>query len=93
LQEKQDYETEKKLIENWQDRIKGIKNYLIRKRWHKCEVCWITEWNWLPAPIELHHINWNSEDNREQNIKLICPNCHSQTDNYKSKNKNSTRKR
>jgi len=93
LQEKQDKDTELKLVKNWTTKLDWIKHFLIRKRWHKCETCWITEWNWVPTPIEIHHLNWDSVDNREKNLKLICPNCHSQTDNYKSKNKNSTRKR
>lgn len=53
---------------------------------HKCECCENTEWRGLPTPIELHHID-GTKDNRLDNLQLLCPNCHAQTHNYKSKNK------
>jgi Zn finger protein HypA/HybF involved in hydrogenase expression len=54
---------------------------------HKCECCGITEWNGNPAPIELDHINGNHNDNRLENLCILCPNCHTQTDTYRGKNK------
>ncbi len=37
-------------------------------------------------PFELHHKNGNSKDDCLENLELLCPNCHSQTDNFTSRN-------
>lgn len=60
---------------------------------HKCEYCGNTEWNSQPIPLELHHINGNRYDNRLENLQLLCPNCHAQTDTYAGKNINKPRKK
>ena len=54
---------------------------------HICEKCWNTTWNDLPIPLELEHLNGDNSDNRLENLKLYCPNCHAQTDSYRGKNK------
>ena len=66
-----------------------LKNRLLSEglKQHKCECCGITEWNGKPAPIELDHINGNHHDNRLENLRILCPNCHAQTDTYRGKNK------
>ena len=51
----------------------------------KCECCGISEWLNKPITLQLHHINGNHNDNRLTNLKVLCPNCHSQTDNWGSK--------
>ena len=53
---------------------------------HRCEVCALTEWNGLPIPLELDHINGRRDDNRLENLRLICPNCHAQTPTYRGRN-------
>jgi hypothetical protein len=70
---------------------KGGKKYLLETRSHKCEQCGIEEWNGLPTPIEVDHIDGNSSNNTPNNLRLICPNCHAQTPTYKGKNKGNGR--
>lgn len=53
---------------------------------HKCYKCNLTEWNNQPIPIELEHINGDRLDNRLENLTILCPNCHAQTDTYRGKN-------
>ena len=53
---------------------------------HQCEKCYTTEWCNLPIPIELDHVNGNRYDNRLENLRILCPNCHAQTDTYCGKN-------
>jgi len=55
---------------------------------YKCSSCRISEWNGEHIVLELDHINGIKSDNRRVNLRLLCPNCHSQTITYKSKNKN-----
>lgn len=52
----------------------------------KCYCCGITEWNGKPAPLELEHKNGNRCDNRLENLTILCPNCHAQTETYRGKN-------
>ena len=61
-----------------------IKNRIINNglKEYKCETCGINEWMGKRIVIELHHVNGDPTDNRFDNLKLLCPNCHSQTHNY-----------
>lgn len=56
---------------------------------HKCENCNNEDWMGQKIPLELEHCNGNSIDNRIENLKLLCPNCHAQTDFYRGRNKKS----
>lgn len=53
---------------------------------HECENCKLSKWLDNDIPLELHHIDGNSKNHRFSNLQLLCPNCHTLTDNYKSKN-------
>lgn len=55
---------------------------------YKCYECKITDWNNKPITLELDHINGVNNDHRLENLRFLCPNCHSQTDTYKGRNKN-----
>ena len=69
-----------------------LRNKLIKsgiKTFEKCEECGITEWNGKPIVIQLHHKDGDSSNNELDNIAELCPNCHSQTENY-SRKKNRT---
>jgi len=59
---------------------------LIFERGHKCEVCQGVEWMGKQIPLELDHMNGDCRNNVKENLRLICPNCHAQTDTYKGKN-------
>lgn len=53
----------------------------------KCSLCGIgPEWNGKPLVLQLDHVNGVSKDNRLSNIRLLCPNCHSQTSTFGGKN-------
>lgn len=52
-----------------------------------CSICGLNTWLNSPLVLHLDHINGNSEDNRKENLRLLCPNCHSQTSTYCGKNK------
>ena len=52
----------------------------------KCYKCNNTQWNGLPIPLELDHINGINNDNRLENLTILCPNCHAQTATHAGKN-------
>lgn len=62
------------------------KNLIIMERGSRCEVCGIIEWMGKPITVELDHIDGDADNNSAENLRLICPNCHSQTDTYKGAN-------
>lgn len=64
-----------------------IKNNLIP---YKCAICGTTEWLGRNLSLELDHINGINNDNRLENLRFLCPNCHSQTITYGSKNQKIT---
>lgn len=58
---------------------------------NKCEECGVSEWNGLPILCELDHIDGNSRNHRLKNLRILCPNCHSQTETFRFKRGRSPR--
>ena len=54
---------------------------------YKCALCGISEWQGQPLSLQLDHINGKHNDHRIENLRFLCPNCHSQTETYAGKNK------
>ncbi len=53
----------------------------------RCEECGLEEWRGRALSLALHHLNGDRHDNRLINLQLLCPNCHSQTENYAGRNR------
>lgn len=89
----------KKLIEEWKSGIKDvakmgvplfIRNYLLSKNEYKCEKCGFKGTNPFTGKsiLQIHHIDGDCFNNTEENLEVLCPNCHAMTENFGSRNKN-----
>ena len=71
---------------------KAFKSDILKEQDNKCAICGCSpEHNGKPLVFILDHIDGHASNNRRDNLRLICPNCDSQLDTYKSKNKNGDR--
>jgi 5-methylcytosine-specific restriction endonuclease McrA len=68
-----------------------IKNHLLRAGIiiNRCDFCGLSEWRGRPLSIQIDHVNGIRDDHRLENLRMLCPNCHSQTDTFAAKNKKS----
>lgn len=55
---------------------------------NECGICGLTNWRGLPLTMHLDHINGVRDDHRLENLRMLCPNCHSQTETYGGRNAN-----
>lgn len=67
-----------------------IKRHLLRAGilHNRCDWCGLTSWRDRPISIQIDHVNGIRDDHRVENLRMLCPNCHSQTDTFAAKNKN-----
>lgn len=95
----QEYQNKQKILE-WKNGTfngmsgkyglsKVIRKYLLEKVNYSCELC---GWNKInpitgKSPLEIHHIDGDYTNNKEENLQVLCPNCHSLTPTYKALNK------
>jgi 5-methylcytosine-specific restriction endonuclease McrA len=52
----------------------------------KCSICLRTDWIGSPIPLELDHVDGDRHNNRIENLRLLCPNCHALTPTYRGRN-------
>lgn len=63
----------------------SVKKQLIRELGESCQNCGITHWCGKTITLELEHIDGDPTNHARENITLLCPNCHSQTDTWKGR--------
>ena len=67
---------------------KTLRTILIGLRGPKCEICQIQNtWQNKPMTLIIDHKDGNAGNNSPNNLRLLCPNCNSQTDTFSGRNK------
>lgn len=94
----------KQYIERWKQGLEtgtvgkdviatAVRKYMFEKYNNSCQKCgWnkVNEFTDL-VPLQIHHIDGDCKNNKENNLELLCPNCHALTENFGSRNDNCTR--
>lgn len=75
--------------DEYKNNEKKIKTYLLKKKLfkeglkeEKCEICGIKEWMGKQIVFQIHHKDGDNKNNALDNLMILCPNCHSQTENF-----------
>ena len=78
-----------KQLKDWSKytRCVYLKKHLIKLRGLQCEDCRLTKWKCQDIKLEIHHIDGDRTNNEIVNLQLLCPNCHSYTNNFRKWNK------
>jgi hypothetical protein len=66
--------------------VTTCRRFLIEKHGYRCDICGLSDWQNKPITLHLDHINGDSDNNQISNTRLLCPNCHSQTDTWCGRN-------
>ena len=82
---------ETKIMKSWDRPYEEMSRDSLKKRIlhesdYKCECCGISEWQGKPITLEMDHIDGNPQHNTRENLRILCPNCHSQTHTFRAKN-------
>ena len=88
IDEKDIFSAESKVSASWVRNVLRKKNLIE----YKCGCGIIDTWNGKHIDLQLDHINGKRNDHRLENLRWICPNCHSQTNTFCGRNKNSAKK-
>lgn len=87
------------LAKSYRDYVSGkltersvLRRHIAEERSYTCNECGISEWNNKQITLQVDHIDGNAGNNEPSNLRLICPNCHSQTATFGAKNKGFGRK-
>jgi hypothetical protein len=82
---------QRRRVEDWKETgkigLRTLRRHLLKIADGRCSKCNLNEWMGKPLGVELEHKDGNSANDSPENVCLLCPNCHSQTETYKAKNK------